>query len=239
MASEDARRPPSGYLDGRTGLNGRRARPFPSELMWYQYMANHCGVVRNGRQCKNPAGYQTSHPGFGCCRFHGGRAMTQELAATKMEAMIRARQISDEKEMDPLEAMLWCVRLSAGAVDYYRDLLIEIPNLIDYEASPAGSSEWYKDAADRLDNLLAGLAKEYGQERDRLLKTAEACVKIGLAERQVSLAERQGDLVAEILMKVIDALGLPLETQRKARQIAASELLAIPVTSREATPADA
>lgn len=227
------------------GRNGRRTRPFPSPLMQLQRSSGRCSVPLTkthpddpDRLCRHLAGARTNHPGYGACWLHGGSLPTNELAAAKQEALDRARSLAAEREMDPLEAMLWCVRLSAGAVDFYRSMIDEIPLLEDFEQSHEGNEEWFSSVQDRLTLIIDGLHKAYGEERDRLAKTAEMCVRAGLQERQVSLAERQGDLLAQILIAVLDDLDLPLDVRRQARQLAAQKLLAIPAVAREAALAE-
>jgi hypothetical protein len=48
----------------------------------------------------------------------------------------------------------------------------------------------------------------YQQERDRLVKYSEIAIRAGLAERQVALAEAQGELLAQAIDRVIAGLGL-------------------------------
>ncbi len=52
---------------------------------------------------------------------------------------------------------------------------------------------------------IRGLAKLEGDERDRCANFATKAVAAGLAERQVRLAERQGELLAQALQMVLSA----------------------------------
>lgn len=55
---------------------------------------------------------------------------------------------------------------------------------------------------------IRGLAKLEAEERDRCASMAAKAVAAGLAERTVKLAERQGELIAQVLMAVFDDLDL-------------------------------
>lgn len=61
---------------------------------------------------------------------------------------------------------------------------------------------------------IRGLAQLEAQERDRCANFAAKAVAAGLAERTVRLAERQGELIAQVLMAVFEDLELT-DTQRE------------------------
>jgi hypothetical protein len=58
---------------------------------------------------------------------------------------------------------------------------------------------------------IRGLAKLESDERDRCAGFAAKAVAAGIAERQVRLAERQGELLAGVIRKVLGDLGLSPE----------------------------
>jgi hypothetical protein len=62
---------------------------------------------------------------------------------------------------------------------------------------------------------IRGLAALEAAERDRCAGFAAKAVAAGLAERTVRLAERQGELIAKVLMAVFEDLNLD-DTQREA-----------------------
>jgi hypothetical protein len=55
---------------------------------------------------------------------------------------------------------------------------------------------------------IRGLAELEARERDRCANFATKAVAAGLAERQVRLAERQGQMILQVLTAVFDELGL-------------------------------
>lgn len=163
---------------------------------------------RQGKRCRNVAGYGTDHVGYGKCKYHMGSTPAGQVAAHKEAAVEYVRSIAGERSIDPIEAMLWAVRLSAGAVTYWF-------NLLSQEETSA--------------ELALAIEEAYGKERDRLAKTAEMCIRVGLAERQVKIAERQGDLMAQVLEATLEhVLGKDVERINKAKAFAARAMLALP-----------
>ncbi|MFI5473198.1 hypothetical protein ACIA6D_23530 [Streptomyces cacaoi] len=56
----------------------------------------------------------------------------------------------------------------------------------------------------------------YGEERDRLIRMCKIAHDMGIAERQVELAERVGALMANLLRGVLGDLGLTDEQRELA-----------------------
>lgn len=163
---------------------------------------------RQGKKCGNPAGYGTDHVGYGKCKHHLGATPAGQVAAHKEAVVEYVRSIAGEHDIHPIEAMLWAVRLSAGAVKYWFDLLSQ-------DDTPA--------------DLALAIEESYGKERDRLAKTAQMCIQVGLAERQVRIAERQGDLMAQVLEATLEhVLGKNSAKILEAKAFAAKAMLALP-----------
>ncbi|WP_100499379.1 hypothetical protein [Geodermatophilus chilensis] len=68
---------------------------------------------------------------------------------------------------------------------------------------------------------IRGLVTLEAQERDRAAAMATKAVAAGLAERQVQLAERQGQLVAEVIRGVLSDLGLDVADPGVVRVVSA------------------
>jgi hypothetical protein len=60
---------------------------------------------------------------------------------------------------------------------------------------------------------IRGLAKLEADERDRCANFAAKAIAAGIAERMVRLAERQGALMAQLVVRVAERLGLTTEQQ--------------------------
>src|SRR5512144_636258 len=75
--------------------------------------AGKCGAKRrDGAPCQMPAGQGTDHPGFGRCKHHGGAVPTHLRSYYKQQAIF----MGAEKEINPLDAIMWCIRIKAGEV---------------------------------------------------------------------------------------------------------------------------
>ena len=67
----------------------------------------------------------------------------------------------------------------------------------------------------------------YSEERDRLARVSALALKAGIEERRVRLAESQGDLVAQALRRILDALNLTAEQAEMVPVIVPRELRAL------------
>lgn len=166
-----------------------------------------CNAIRKGKRCRNPAGMGTSHPGYGTCKHHLGCAPANTLSAHKEEAIEYTRSLAGELDINPVEALLWAVRLGAGAVKYWQELL---------------------SREDLPIEVALAVEMAYGAERDRMTKTAAVCIQAGLAEKRIRLAEKQGDMLAVILETVLERQGLSATKVEAAKKDAAQLMLALP-----------
>lgn len=66
---------------------------------------------------------------------------------------------------------------------------------------------------------IRGLADLEAKERDRCASMAAKAVAAGLAKRQVELAERQGALIAQLVLAAFDELGLTDEQREAAPDV--------------------
>src|SRR3954454_8109172 len=78
-----------------------------------------CGArTRRGTRCEQPAGFGTSHVGYGSCRFHGGH-LPGPIKAAAREALIgESLRMGLSLDMRPEDLMLTAVRSAAGALQY-------------------------------------------------------------------------------------------------------------------------
>src|SRR5262245_56569410 len=118
---------------------------------------------KNGETCRAFAGQGTDHPGVGRCKFHGGSTRTHRHQAVVEQARIEAARFGEAFEMEPVEALLWMVHLSAGQVRYLGEELATF-------GGTAKSTEAL--VAHRL----------WNEERDRLSRISKAALDAGVAE---------------------------------------------------------
>lgn len=123
--------------------------------------------------------------------------------------------------------------LRRDAVTYGESLSINpYRALLDEVNRSAGHVEWLRlqlqgrEALELLDTSSAASRWQrlYSAERGKLFKAAATCIQLGLAERQVELAERQGALVARLLTGVADRLGLSDAQRQVLPQLLQAEL---------------
>ena len=72
---------------------------------------------------------------------------------------------------------------------------------------------------------IRGLADLEAKERERCANFATKAVAAGLAERQVRLAERQGELLAQVIRGVLDELGLSAEQKQLVPEVVRRHLV--------------
>lgn len=63
----------------------------------------------------------------------------------------------------------------------------------------------------------------YGEWFDRFRKVCVEAAKIGLAEAEIQLARQQADIVARVVLGVIDGLNLPPKKVEQARRLFGAE----------------
>jgi hypothetical protein len=174
-----------------------------------------CGAKKkNGETCRNYAGLGTDHVGVGQCKFHLGNAEPNRKAAIKEMARRRAAALEGEAllfgqtiKIEPLDALLWTLYLSASHMEYLRQ---EIAAVEDEQAF----------------NTQV-LLRQWTDERERLAKTAKMALDAGVAERQVTLAERLGELLARLIQGILTDLELTPKQQERAPEIVRRNLVAV------------
>jgi hypothetical protein len=178
------------------------------------------GTTSAGAACKKQA-----IEGGSVCRSHGGAApQVKAKAAVRAEVM---RWTLGEATDDPGEVLLRLVTQSRMRVDQYA-VVIE-------EKITEGQRIWGDEfTLERIligDNMamtpdgdlvktseyIRGIVQLESTERDRLAGFAAKAIGAGLAERQVRVAERQGELLAELMRMVMSDAELGLsDSQREA-----------------------
>jgi hypothetical protein len=133
--------------------------------------------------------------------MHTGNTRPANIEHYRLEAIEYATSLAAEKSMNPVEAMLWCIRLSAGAVSYWYGVISTLP-----EGTPV--------------DLALAIEEAYGKERDRLAKTSQAALGMNLADRMAKLAEKQTDIMLLILEETFEQYGIPAKKLAEAKAYA-------------------
>lgn len=186
-----------------------------------------CGGQRYGQPegvlCEQRAGWGTDHPGIGYCKRHGGSTRNHKRAAALEIARQECVTLGIHVEIDPSEALLREVWESAGNVAFYRQLIQALPTHPDpdvYVTDDEGDGHWERGTTGvygrtyHVSGVPTGEAKPhvlvvlYNQERDRLRAVCEAAIRANVEERRVQLAEREGQMIADVLKGVLTELGV-------------------------------
>lgn len=150
-----------------------------------------CGALKasDGKPCAQPAGYGTTHRGIGSCKYHGGSTQTGTKAAAKQTAVL----MGAPKEINPLDAIIWCIKMTGGEIDFYTEQMAYLKE-----------SNW-------IEETIAGqqmhiFARERALAQERLVNFSKIAITLGLTERAVKLAEQYGATVGRLIKGVLDDL---------------------------------
>ena len=87
-----------------------------------------CGAKKkNGELCRNFAGEGTEHKGIGTCKFHGGATGTHQKHAQLVEGKRQMVTMGLPIEVQPHEALLNLLWLSAGHVAWLAKQVRDYP----------------------------------------------------------------------------------------------------------------
>lgn len=136
-------------------------------------------------------------------------------------------------EVDPMEALLWCIRIAAGEVAYatYKIELLVPSEAVGHPESTTErsglsrgeSEEWTESTKQPVElNIWIRTRRE---SLDRLAKYSKMALDAGIAERQVNLAESAGELLANSIKSILEGLGLSVEQEKKAPMLVRSALI--------------
>lgn len=148
---------------------------------------------RQGNPCGRPAML-----GATVCDFHGGKAPQVRAKTTRRLVESRARRVLDRENVEPVTNPITALQQLAGEVVALKDLLATKVSELEswrYES---------RLGAEQLRSEL--LLLERAQDRAGRLLTDMA--KLGLEERAVRLTEQQAALIAQVLQRVLERLGL-------------------------------
>lgn len=149
-----------------------------------------CGAnkTKGGGTCGHAAGWGTSHPGRGRCKWHGGSTPTHVKAAQREAAEEAVAVYGLPIEIDPADALLEEVWRTAGVVRYLdQEIRAKTP---DELAEKPFLVSWHL------------------QERRHYVGVSVAAIRAGIEAKRVALAERHGVLMAEVIRACFEEKGI-------------------------------
>lgn len=164
--------------------------------------------------CERPSGWGTDHPGFGRCKRHGGATKLgsygAQLEAARQAAIEGGQMLGAPVHTDPHTALMEELEASCGHVEWLR-LKVEDharQNGEDALVGPVGQ----EGPSESGGKHYAAYEKNvwwvaYNEERERKVKIAAVCIKSGIEERRVRVAEAQGIVIARVIQGVSKRLG--------------------------------
>lgn len=141
---------------------------------------------------------------MGRCIFHLGATPTHQLAAAKESVARRYHTFGEPIKDDPATALIGEVYRTSGHVAWLGAEVAALDSATGSEAS--------------------ALLRLYQHEREHLVRTCKSALDAGIAERFVRIAERQGQIIASILVSVLGELSLSAEQLDRGRVLMAAAL---------------
>lgn len=146
------------------------------------------------------------------CRRHAGKSLAKVRAEVAVRETVVAWGLGDTKT-DPGELLLRLVTQAAIRADAYAHELERIVDEQDGDLRKALTGTSWASGGEGSEPVKTGeyvraLTQLEASERDRAASFATKAIAAGLAERQVRMAERQGELAAQFVHAVLADLGI-------------------------------
>lgn len=169
--------------------------------------------------------------GASVCKWHGGGAPAVKAAGERRAQEEAARKqlsaLGEPQAIDPADALLKLISWKHGEVIWLRAQVQDLPD--DQLAWSKASHEHGVGPEGPIDRTTDKAAPSVWwallrQAEDQLADYATRALKAGIAERQVRLAEAEGQMVYAVLLAVFERLALTPEQWEVARMAAPQEL---------------
>lgn len=186
-------------------------RPKCGARVWDEELEGFDPVRGQGawRTCRQPAGYGTTHPGYGPCRYHFGRTPAMVKHSSRLQIRAEARKLCESRGVDPdsitpERVMMEELARSYAVVNY-------LEGQTDVEA--AMWPDWQAV-------MLA--------ERKHMVAVAKMMIDAGIAERHVRIIEDQARVLGQAVRTILDRLDLNPDQRSQAPIIVREVMAALP-----------
>ena len=196
----------------------------------HEACGGHQKQARGGGPCRSRAGAGTDHPGYGNCKFHGGGGRNGQRHAQRAHAEEAVRVYGLPVQTTPEQALLDEVHRTAGHVAWLRERIADLhPDALTWgltKREQVGAAEFKGTNSTEAAAVHVWL-ELYLRERRHLVDVCAKAITAGIAERQVRLAEAQGQLMAQALIAILDGLALTEEQREKVPELVDRHLHAV------------
>lgn len=176
-----------------------------------------CGAAtKSGATCKRPAGAGTSHRGYGHCSKHTGSTPGGEKAAAQEQAREVAAQVQGlvgpAERVDLDQGLLTVIARTAQESAFFSARIAELD-------SPTVSTMFGPQ--------LHMWVTERQKADKRLVEYIRVARTIGIAERQIALAEQYGEAIVRLIHGILDELELSPEQMARVPEVTVRQLAAV------------
>jgi hypothetical protein len=198
-----------------------------------------CGAQRygapKGALCRQRAGWGTDHPGIGRCKRHGGKTPSHQAHAQVEIIKRTADRLGVPRDVEPSQGILEMVCEAAGNVEFYRQLVADLPTHPKDDTLTIEDDEPHWQRGDpgiygrtyHQSGIPTGEAKRhilvqmYDEERDRLERYIKDALAAKVDERRVVLAEAEAkELFAAVGAAMTQAQLTPEQAEAFRRALA-------------------
>lgn len=179
-------------------------------------LAPKCGAKRSTRgpsgevqYCKMPAGYGTTHPGYGHCRHHYGNTTTGRQHGARLMIKDLARKAVEDRGIDP------------DNIDPYRVMMEEL-------ARSYAIVLYLEDQTDEAAALWPDWHKVLLAERKHSVDVAKMMISAGIEERQVRVMEAQAQILGGAVRLILDRMDLTPEQKLRAPIVVREVMSSLP-----------
>jgi len=191
------------------------------------------GHVKNGLRKGQPC-MRYPKAGATVCYGCGGAAPQVRAAAARRQAVEEARRHVEvalgqkaAAKVDPVAALQELINWSSAHVAWYLARVRELkPDALVFGDAKVTESQRDGLTVEQKAEINVWL-KLYNAERDRLADYCSTAIRVGLAEREVRLAEQTGALIADVIRRVLSDLELTPDQQARALDVVPRHLRAV------------
>lgn len=195
-----------------------------------------CGATtQTGGLCKREAGWGTEHAGVGPCKSHdkGWVTMRGDTKAEKYARPLLAKLTGYDVDVNPLDALLMCVRIAAAEVAYFseriaalgEDALVMRPSITRSTVKQKGDGTTEKSVVkiEQHEELNLWIKARKASLRDQA-HFAKMALDAGVEERMVRVQESVGESLAAAVRGILDDLDLDTAQRGRAPDIVRKHL---------------